>query len=409
MTSAPAAPTGHCGSGEAIRRLSVSEDASDRPLISLVVPAYNEALILEQNLSQLCEHMAQLSHEFRWEAIIVNDGSRDETAVLADAFAAAVPEVHVVHHRRNGGLGQALRTGFKAAKGDYVVTLDLDLSYAPDHIERLVRRMRDSGAKVVVASPYMTGGKASNVPPFRLFLSVWANRFLSLMAKRDVATLTGMVRAYDGEFVRSLHPRAQGMDINPEILHKAKLLNARVDEIPAHLHWLTPAATASRAQSNHRSGKNRRHSQRPTPEQKKPAQKRSSSMKILRHMWSIFFYGFVFRPAMFFFFPSLLCLGLGAYSGVWSVIHSWTSYRFLAQASGGVVDPTKAVALAFQQQPHTFIIGGMLLMLGVQLLSLAVLSAQSKYYFEEIFHLGTSIHQSHQPPDAKDNPSQVSA
>ena len=132
-------------------------------------------------------------------------------------------------------------------------------------------------------------------------------------------------------------------------------------------------------------------------------------MKILRHMWSIFFYGFLFRPVMFFFFPSLLCLGLGTYAGIWSVLHSWSSYQALAQASNSPVDPTEAVAIAFQQQPHTFIIGGMLLMLGVQFLSLAVLSAQSKYYFEEIFHLGTSIHRAHQPPDAQDNLSPVSS
>ncbi len=391
MTSAPAAPTGWPGSGG----LNSPARASDPPLVSLVVPAYNEASIIECNLARLCDHMASLSREFRWEIIVVNDGSRDETAVLADAFAAAHPAVRVIHHRRNGGLGQALRTGFQAARGDYIVTLDLDLSYAPNHIERLVRRMQSTGAKVVVASPYMDGGKVSNVPRLRLALSVWANRFLSLTAKRNIMTLTGMVRAYDAEFLRSLHPRSQGMDINPEILHKANLLSARVDEIPAHLHWLTPADSASPRLPSGSMAQPPAQTTAHSPAQS-PAQ-RSSSMKIFRHMWSIFFYGFVFRPAMFFFLPSLLCLGMGSYAGIWTLIHCWESYQSLSQTPGA--DPTDAVALAFQQHPHPFIIGGMLLMLGVQLLSLAVLSAQSKYYFEEIFHLGTSIDRSHRSPD----------
>jgi glycosyltransferase involved in cell wall biosynthesis len=351
-------------------------DGQTRPLISLVTPAYNEAAILEENLTLLCQHMAQLEDDYRWEIVVVNDGSRDDTARLADAFAHRVPQVRVVHHLHNSGLGQALRTGFEHCQGDYVVTLDLDLSYSPEHIEKLVRRMEQTGAQVVVASPYMEGGKISNVPTFRRLLSVWANRFLSLADKGEIATLTGMVRAYDRRFLQSLHPRSMGMDINPEILHKAKLLNERVDEIPAHLHWRQPPLPGS-------------------PPRAKPV-RRKSSMKILRHSWSIFFYGFLFRPVMFFFIPSLICLSLGLYSGSWSLIHSWTAYQTLTAATPPPVDPTVAVAMAYQQAPHTFIIGGVLMMLGVQLLSLAVLSVQNKYYFEEIFYLATSIQRAHQ-------------
>lgn len=352
-----------------------------RPLVSLVTPAYNEAAILEDNLTLLCHHMARLEAEFRWEIVVVNDGSRDDTAQLADAFARRVPEVKVVHHLHNGGLGQALRTGFEQSQGDYIVTLDLDLSYSPEHIEALVRRMQQTGAQVVVASPYMPGGQVSNVPTVRRLLSVWANRFLSLADKHEIATLTGMVRAYDRRFVESLHPRSMGMDINPEILHKAKLLNERVDEVPAHLHWRTPPGAAQPQDS-------------PAAATKPP--RRKSSMKILRHSWSIFFYGFLFRPVMFFFVPSLLFLSLGLYSASWAAIHSWTAYQNLIAAAPPVLDPTIAVATAYQQAPHTFIIGGVLLMLGVQLFSLAVLAVQSKYYFEELFYLNTSIHRASQ-------------
>lgn len=355
------------------------------PSLSIIIPGYNEAAVLEDNLTLLYHYMEGLSQQFDWELIVVNDGSRDETGLLAEAFAATHPRVRVVHHRHNQGLGQALRTGFSLSEGDYVITLDLDLSYAPDHIERLVQRMQQTGAKVVVASPYMRGGKVSNVPGFRLGLSVWANRFLSLMSKGQIATLTGMVRAYDGEFVRSLHPRAMGMDINPEVLHKARLLNARVDEIPAHLHWRSPEEQA------------RSRAARPNPPAAKasPAARRRSSMRILRQIWAVVFYGFLFRPVLFFLLPSVLCLGLGLYSGSWAVIHSWTQYQRLVQIAPNP-DPTEAVAQAFQHAPHTFVIGGLLMTLGVQLFSLAVLSTQSKYYFEEIFYLGTSIHRSNQ-------------
>jgi glycosyltransferase involved in cell wall biosynthesis len=344
-----------------------------RPLVSIVLPAYNESAILTQNLQEICQYLDRLTDEYRWQVIVVNDGSRDNTGELADAFARTRPEVEVVHHRRNGGLGQALRTGFAQSRGDYIVTLDLDLSYSPDHVERLLDKIRQSGAKIVVASPYMRGGKASNVPWMRLMLSVWANRFLSIAARQSISTLTGMVRVYDAEFLKMLNLRSKGMDINPEVVHKAMLLDAPIEEIPAHLHWLEPALDNA---------------------QPKPP-RRKSSMRIFRHIWATFYYGFVFRPVMFFIIPSLFFFGLALYSIFWMLIHWWTSYEVLFDSlptGDRLPSPTHAIAIAFQNNPHTFIIGGMVLMLGIQLFSLGVLAVQNKRYFEEVFYLGTAIY-----------------
>lgn len=338
-----------------------------QPFVSLLIPAYNEALIIEANLAVLCDYMKSLEAQYRWELIVVNDGSRDDTGDRADAFAATHNHVYVVHHAINAGLGQALRTGFEHCQGDYILTLDLDLSYAPDdHIERLLTKIRETGAKVVVASPYMAGGKVANVPWLRRVLSVWANRLLSVASKRNLATLTGMVRVYDAEFVQNLNFRATGMDFNPEVIHKASLLKAKVAEIPACLRW---------------------HPQKEQPK----AKQRKSSMKILRHTWAIVFYGFLFRPVMFFIIPSLLFFLLSCYANTWALIHCWSSYQRLAQQVP-FPDPTDAVAIAFQQAPHTFVIGGIALILAIQFLSLAILAVQSKSYFEEIFYLGSSIY-----------------
>ncbi len=341
----------------------------DRNFVSVVVPAYNESLILEDNLARLCSYLELLEDEYRWELIVVNDGSSDDTGDLADAFASRYNNVYVVHHEVNAGLGQALRSGFEYAQGDYVVTLDLDLSYAPEHIERLLTKIRRSNAKIVVASPYMEGGKVSNVPWLRKWLSVWANRFLAVAARRNVATFTGMVRVYDAEFLDTMNFRSRGMEINPEAIHKAMMIGEKVEEIPAHLNWQTH--------------KVRKASQ--------PKARRKSSMKILRHTWDIFFYGFVFRPVMFFIIPSLVFFLLAIYSNAWAAIHIWYKYWELA-ATTPFPDPTDAIALAFQRYPHTFVIGGMLLMLSIQLFSLGVLAAQSKRYFEEVFYLGTSVY-----------------
>jgi glycosyltransferase involved in cell wall biosynthesis len=345
-----------------------SYSSQRKPFVSLVVPAYNEAKDIQSNLALLCRHMKSLEAEYCWELIVINDGSRDETGNLIEDFARGHCNVRVIHHLYNEGLGQALRTGFEHSSGDYIITLDSDLSYSPDHIERLLSKIRETGAKVVVASPYMKGGKVSNVPWLRKVLSIWANRFLCLAAKRNLTTLTGMVRVYDTEFIRSLNLNSSGMEINPEILHKAKLLEARVTEIPAHLKWR----------------------EEPQPKKKKG---RRSSMKILKHTWAVVFFGFLFRPVMFFIIPSMFFFGLSVYANAWVLMHTWTNYQRLSLHHLHP-DPTEAVAAAFQQAPHTFIIGGMTLMLAIQLFSLGILSVQSKRYFEEVFYLGTEIYKS---------------
>ncbi len=343
-----------------------SLDRKVRPRVSVVTPAYNEALILQGNLALLCEYMRSLEAQYDWEILVVNDGSRDETGSLAEQFALVQPKVRVVHHRINQGLGQALRTAFEEARGDYIVVMDLDLSYSPEHIEQLLDRIYQSGAGMVVASPYMPGGSIQNVPWLRKELSIWANRFLSFASKRSLATLTGMVRVYDAEFVRMLHLRSRGMDINPEIIHKSMLLLAQIEEIPGHLYWIDGAA--------------QQKAKGPKPK------RRGSSMKILRHTLDVLFSGFLFRPGFFFVFPAFVLFGISLYANLWFLFHCFAAMP----SSHG--DPTVAVASAFKSAPHTITIGGITLMLSIQLLSLGVLSSQSKNYFEELFSLGSATY-----------------
>jgi glycosyltransferase involved in cell wall biosynthesis len=164
----------------------IEEHQPNRPLVSLVVAAYNEETIMMRNSTLLCEYMESLEDQYSWEMIIVNDGSTDQTGDLAEAFAWGRENIRVFHHAVNFGLGQALRTAFNQCRGDYVVTMDMDLSYSPDHIESLLYTIGETKADVVIASPYMKGGKTSNVPLKRLLLSKCANRFLSFHARDNL-------------------------------------------------------------------------------------------------------------------------------------------------------------------------------------------------------------------------------
>jgi glycosyltransferase involved in cell wall biosynthesis len=334
---------------------------TERPSLSVVVPAYNEALILMPNLTTLYAHLRGLDEQYDWELIVVNDGSTDETGDIADAFAKSRPEVRVLHHKINFNLGQALRYAFGTCRGDYVVTLDCDLSYSPDHIEKMLGLLRSEHAKVAVASPYAKGGHTSKIPFVRRMLSWWANRFLAAVAEGDLSTFTGMVRAYDRRFLSTLDLKAMGTDINTEILFKAQMLGARIVEVPAHLDWST--------QQNRRS--------------------RTNSLKVRSSTTSYAFAGFLFRPVAFFVVPGMVLLALATYTLTWVLYNTFLHYQELQ----GSLDPrfSAAVAQTFEEGPHAFVVGGISLLLAVQLLSLGILASQSKRYFEEMFHLTTSV------------------
>jgi glycosyltransferase involved in cell wall biosynthesis len=337
-----------------------------KPFLSLVVPAYNEGTIIEENLTRLCTYMISLEHKCRWELVIINDGSIDNTGEIAEKFAAKRKNVHVFHHITNFRVGQAFRTAFKKCRGDYIVTLDVDLSYAPEHIERLFNKICQTKAHIVIASPYMKGGKVSNVPWLRKKLSLWANRFLFHTVKGNLHTITGMVRIYDRKFLNMLNLKAVDMEINLEIIYKAMLLRARIEEIPAHLDW---GSTKDKAKN------------------------RISSFRIASGIIEYLLSGFIFKPFMFFVIPGFILLMLSLYSLLWVIYHIIDEYYKVAHTAGFFDTITSvAVSAAFQTAPHSFFVAGISLIVAIQLLSLGIVSYQSKRYFEEIFHINSNIY-----------------
>src|SRR5262249_13112301 len=99
------------------------------PLVSLVLSMYNEAAVLETNLYRLCQYMRSLAHEYRWEIILINDGRPDNTGALPEIFARGRANVRFFHHAQNLGPAQAFQLAFDHSRGDYTVTLDINLTY----------------------------------------------------------------------------------------------------------------------------------------------------------------------------------------------------------------------------------------------------------------------------------------
>lgn len=205
---------------------------------TVLIPAFKEEANVAESLAKIASVLIAELGELEWDFVVVDDGSPDATSAEVERVAPTlgVP-IMLVRHRRNQGLGGALRTGLARTTGDVVVVMDCDLTYAPSTIVDLVREWLHSRAHVVVASPYGPGGSTVAVPPALARRSRIANAILSRSAQGSVATLTGMVRAYDGPFIRSLPIKAVGPDVNVEIIYKAETARANIVEVPAVLDW----------------------------------------------------------------------------------------------------------------------------------------------------------------------------
>lgn len=344
--------------------VTVAEDGGalrDRPLISIVVPAFNEAGHLQASLTAIKEAAESLADRFQYELVVVDDGSTDQTGEVIRHFADSHDDVVALFHPHNFGLGQALKTGFGASRGQYIIAYDADLSYDPSHICRLAETIHASGADVVIASPYMTGGTVVGVPRLRRVLSQTANRLLRRMSNSHVSTVTGLVRAYRASLIQSLSLKSVDNQINAEILYKAEMLRSFIVEIPADLHW-----TRDEVDTNRRRG----------------------NTSIIRTTLDFAFSGFIFRPFLLFVVPGVILMFLALYALGWAGYHV---IRLIPRHTGSLDEIiSDAFGEAFARSPHSFVVGGLAAIFAVQLISVGIISAQSKRYFEDAYHLATA-------------------
>ena len=204
--------------------------------VSVVCPFFNESGILEHAIRTMAARMR--SFDGSWELIVVNDGSVDGSGAIAERVAREIPQVRVLGYRYNKGRGHALRTGIASAKGDIVVTTEIDLSWGDNIVHELVAEMRaHPETDIVVASPHLPGGGYKNVPPKRVWLSRIGNHIIRACMSNAVSMNTGMTRAYRREVIQTLPLFADGKEFHLEVILKATEFGLHIREIPAILEW----------------------------------------------------------------------------------------------------------------------------------------------------------------------------
>ena len=132
---------------------------------SVIVPTYNEA----GSLPHLVQRLSAALRGREWELVVVDDGSPDGTADLADRLAASAP-VRVLRRAAKAGLASAVVAGFGTARGDTLVVMDADLSHPPEIVPQLLAAL-DGGADIAIGSRYVKGGGAMDWPLSRRIVS----------------------------------------------------------------------------------------------------------------------------------------------------------------------------------------------------------------------------------------------
>lgn len=194
------------------------------PLLSVIMPCYNEAATLPAILQ------AVRAVTLDKEIIAVDDHSTDETLAILQAEAARDPHLRVVRHPRNRGKGAAVRSGLAHARGQITIIQDADLEYDPQDYYELVQPIIDGRVDVVFGSRFM--GRHTGM----YFWNAVGNKGLTFLTNflfdcwiSDMETCYKVMRT---EIIRDLHLESDDFRLEPEITAKVLRRGHRIYEVP---------------------------------------------------------------------------------------------------------------------------------------------------------------------------------
>lgn len=198
-------------------------------LVSIVIPAYNEEDCLERTLNETLSK-AQTAFE-AFEVIIVNDGSSDQTESIALGFTKAHSNITVLS-KHNGGIGSALRYGFKHARGDYFIYTHADGQFDFDEAWQLVEALKNHDMSFGYKHNLINYTFFRKINSYGFRLALW---LLFGLPFWDI----NFVHAYRREAYHQIVPLSDGVFYHAEIAIRAAWKHLRIKGLPVSVHERT--------------------------------------------------------------------------------------------------------------------------------------------------------------------------
>lgn len=199
---------------------------ADRPLLTFFFPAYNEEENVEETVRRALEQLGPMV-DGSLEVLVVDDGSTDRTAELADALAAGDPRVRV-HHQPNRGYGGALKAGFADARGRLICFSDGDLQFDLREMQMLLDRLDDPRRPVDAVIGYR---RRRRDPLHRTLIATTYNAVVSVSFGLRVRDIDCAMKLFRREVFAGLRLDSDGPFLSAELLIKLRARGTRMAQV----------------------------------------------------------------------------------------------------------------------------------------------------------------------------------
>lgn len=195
--------------------------------LSVVIPAYNE----EKGIAEIAQRVLAVKDSLEavgvgeLELIVVDDGSRDRTAEVAEQ----IDGVRLIRHPKNRGYGAALKTGFANARGELIGFLDADGTYPPEYFPQLCTRAMN-GSDLVIGS--RMAGEESQMPITRRIGNIFFAGLLTLVGRQKVSDSASGMRVFKREALDRMYPLPDGLNLTPVMSTRAIHEGISMAEVP---------------------------------------------------------------------------------------------------------------------------------------------------------------------------------
>ena len=197
--------------------------------LTIVIPVYNERELAPQALARV--EAAPLPEGVEREIVLIDDCSTDGTRGWLTELAADRPDLIIRKHDQNRGKGAALRTGFAAATGDFVVVQDADLEYDPREIAGLLEPLLDGRADAVFGTRFL--GHTHRVLYYWHSVGNWLLTMLSnMLSNINLTDMECCYKVFRRDLLARIDLKEDRFGFEPEVTAKVARLGCRIYEVP---------------------------------------------------------------------------------------------------------------------------------------------------------------------------------